>query len=399
VGPLQGLRIIEIAGLGAAPYAGMMLADMGADVIRVERMPPPPALPDVLGRNRRSIALDLKLPQAVDTLLRLLDDADGLIEGFRPGVMERLGCGPDTCLQRNPALVYGRMTGWGQDGPLSSTAGHDLNYVALSGALHGIGQRGGKPVPPLNLIGDFGGGLLLAYGMASAFFERARSGQGQVIDAAMLDAAASFMAMFCGFLRMGFFEEAPGESMLAGAAPFYDTYQTADGGFVSVAAIEPEFYELLLGKLGLPSEAHLAHGFKGTAAPTETSDWPEMKDRLAGIFRSRTRDEWCELLEGTDACFAPVLKLSEAACHPHNAARRTFADVAGIVQNMPAPRFSRTAADRPRPAPVPGSDTVPVLREAGLSMSEIRMLAAAGAIAAGSDPEIGNDTDAAEISS
>lgn len=399
MGPLKGLRIIEIAGLGAAPYAGMMLADMGADVIRVERIPPPPALPDVLGRNRRSIALDLKLPQAVETLLRLLDGADGLIEGFRPGVMERLGCGPETCLQRNPALVYGRMTGWGQEGPLSSAAGHDLNYVALSGALHGIGQRGGKPVPPLNLIGDFGGGLLLAYGMASAFFERTRSGQGQVVDAAMLDAAASFMAMFCGFLRMGFFEEAPGASMLAGAAPFYDTYETADGGFVSVAAIEPEFYALLLDKLGLQSDAYLAHGFKGTTALTETSGWPEMKAQLAEIFRSRTRAQWCELLEGTDACFAPVLTLSEAGSHPHNAARQTFADVAGVVQNMPAPRFSRAIADRPSPAPVPGADTVSVLLEAGLSMSEIGKLAASAAIAEVADAGTGGDSDTGKNSS
>jgi alpha-methylacyl-CoA racemase len=380
VGPLQGLRIIEMAGLGAAPYTGMMLADLGAEVIRVERLPPPPPLPDVLARNRRSIALDLKQTVAVDVLLTLVDGADGLIEGFRPGVMERLGCGPERCLERNPALVYGRMTGWGQTGPLAGAAGHDLNYIALSGALQGIGESGGKPVPPLNLVGDFGGGLLLAYGMVCAFFERSRSGSGQVIDAAMLDAAASFMAMFCGFLRMGLFDEAPGASMLAGAAPFYDTYETADGRFVSVAAIEPEFYSTLLEKLGLRSDEHLAQGFRGLGPLPDTRGWPEMKDRMAEVFRTRTRDEWCELLEGTDACFAPVLGLSEAARHPHNAARETFTDVAGLTQNAPAPRFSRTPAAPPAPASVPGSDTAAVLQEAGLSAGEIRALAVAGAI-------------------
>jgi alpha-methylacyl-CoA racemase len=259
--------------------------------------------------------------------------------------------------------------------------------------LHGIGEPGGKPVPPLNLIGDFGGGLLLAYGMVCAFFERTRSGQGQVIDAAMLDAAASFMAMFCGFLRMGLFDEAPGASMLAGAAPFYDTYETADGGFVSVAAIEPEFYSTLLEKLGLHSAAHLAHGFKGLGPLADTRGWPEMKDRMAEIFRTRTRDDWRAILEGTDACFAPVLGLSEAARHPHNAARQTFTDIAGLTQNAPAPRFSRTPATQPRPAPPPGSDTVAVLREAGLSLEEVRALAGAGAIAGTPMDSVGDNSD------
>ncbi|KPK57783.1 MAG: carnitine dehydratase [Gammaproteobacteria bacterium SG8_31] len=380
MGPLEGIRVLEVAGLGAAPYAGMMLSDMGAEVVRVERMPPPPAFPDVLARGRRSIALNLKHKAGVDTLLHLVEDADALIEGFRPGVAERLGFGPEPCLERNPRLVYGRMTGWGQEGPLAPRAGHDLNYIGLSGALMAIGPAGGKPVPPLNLIGDFGGGLLLCFGLVSALLERARSGRGQVVDAAMLDAASSFMGMFFGFRAMGMFEDAPGRSMLGGAAHFYDTYETSDGGFLAVAAIEPEFYSRLIELLGLDPEEFLPHGFRGLGGGTDPSAWPILKERLAGVFRGRTRDEWVKIFEGSDACVSPVLGLSEAAEHPHNKARGTFTEVDGIVQNAPAPRFSRSRPDLPRRATRPGSDTRKVLKEAGIDGDRIQALADGGVI-------------------
>jgi alpha-methylacyl-CoA racemase len=385
VGPLAGVRVIELAGLGAAPYAGMMLADMGAEVIRVERKPPPPAIPDVLARGRRSIVLDLKQAAGVDVLMRLVEQADALIEGFRPGVTERLGCGPADCQHRNPRLVYGRMTGWGQEGPLAGAAGHDLNYIALSGALHAIGTAGGKPVPPLNLVGDFGGGLLLAFGVVCALQERTRSGVGQIVDAAMLDAAASFMGMFCGFRAFGAFDEGPGESPLAGAAHFYDTYETADGRYVALAPLEPQFYRLLVDKLGLDPDRFLPHGFRGPATDEERVVWAELKAELATVFRQRTRDEWCELLEGSDACFAPVLGLGEAPDHPHNAARGTFVDIDGIPQNAPAPRFSRTAAGTPTPARPAGADTHDVLAAAGYTEQERAGLAADGVIPTAAD--------------
>jgi alpha-methylacyl-CoA racemase len=272
------------------------------------------------------------------------------------------------------------MTGWGQEGPLAPRAGHDLNYIGLSGALMAIGPAGGKPVPPLNLIGDFGGGLLLCFGLVSALLERARSGRGQVVDAAMLDAASSFMGMFCGFRAMGMFEDGPGRSMLGGGAHFYDTYETSDGGFLAVAAIEPEFYSRLVELLGLDPEEFLPHGFRGLTGDTDPSAWPVLKQRLAEVFRSRTRDEWVRIFEGSDACVTPVLGLSEAAEHPHNRARGTFADVGGIVQNAPAPRFSRSRTDRPRPAARPGSDTRRLLMEAGIDGDRIRALADAGVI-------------------
>ncbi|MGB5248488.1 MAG: CaiB/BaiF CoA-transferase family protein [Gammaproteobacteria bacterium] len=379
-GPLDGYRILEIAGLGAAPYCGMMLADMGAEVIRIERMPPPPPLPDVLARGRRSIALDLKIPQAVEVLMRLMEDCDGLLEGFRPGVAERLGFGPEQCLERNPRLVYGRMTGWGQDGPLAGAAGHDLNYIALSGYLHAVGTRGGCPLPPLNLVGDFGGGLMLAYGIVCALLERKASGKGQVVDAAMLDAAASFMAMFSGFRHLGMFPEGPGESMLAGAAHFYGTYRTADDRFVSIAAIEPDFYRLLIDKLGLPEDEFLPFGFGGLDKRTDASGWAALRTRLEAVFATRTRDEWCELLEGSDVCFAPVLALSEVQDHPHNRARDTFVEIDGIEQSAPTPRFSRSATGLPLPAPRPGADTRTVLADAGFGDADIEMLSRAGAI-------------------
>ncbi|NHA15910.1 CaiB/BaiF CoA-transferase family protein [Thioalkalivibrio sp. XN279] len=378
-GPLAGLKIIEVAGLGAGPYCGMMLADMGADVIRIERMPAPPAIPDPLARSRRSVALDLKQPAGLEALLQLVDGADALFEGFRPGVAERLGFGPEACLERNPRLVYGRMTGWGQDGPLAPRAGHDLNYIALSGALHSIGVKGGKPVPPLNLVGDFGGGgLLLAFGMVCALLERARSGRGQVVDAAMLDGAISMMAMFCGFRAMGLFDDATGSNLLGGAAHFYDTYETADGRFLAVAPIEPEFYAEFLERMGVDRERFLPHGFR--LGRIDSSHWDTLKRELAEVFRTRTRDEWCALFADCDACVTPVLGLSEAPQHPHNAARRNFVEVGGVMQNAPAPRFSRSTPERPSPPRRPGADTRTVLAEAGLDAAALAALAEAGVI-------------------
>lgn len=381
-GPLAGLRIIEVAGLGAGPYCGMMLADMGAEVTRIERMPVPPLrapLPDPLARGRRTIALDLKQPAGVEALLRLIDGADALFEAFRPGVAERLGFGPEVCLARNPRLVYGRMTGWGQQGPLAHTAGHDLNYIALSGALHSIGVKGSKPVPPLNLVGDFGGGgLLLAFGMVCALLERERSGAGQVVDAAMLDGAASMMAMFYGFRAMGLFNEAPGANLLGGAAHFYDTYETRDGKFVAVAPLEPEFYAEFIDKLGLDRERFAPHGFR--LGKMDTARWDALKAELAAVFRTRDRDAWCALFEGSDACFAPVLALSEAPGHAHNVARGTFIEVDGLAQNAPAPRFSRSAPAPPAAPRLPGADTRAVLAEAGYDDLALAELAAAGVI-------------------
>jgi alpha-methylacyl-CoA racemase len=308
-----------------------------------------------------------------------VESADALFEAFRPGVAERLGFGPDACLERNPRLVYGRMTGWGQEGPLAHAAGHDLNYIALSGALHGIGVKGGKPVPPLNLVGDFGGGgLLLAFGMVCALLERERSGQGQVVDAAMLDGAASMMAMFCGFQAMGMFEESPGASLLAGAAHFYDTYETLDGKFVAVAPIEPAFYEEFIDKLGLDRERFAPHGFR--FGKPDASRWDELTAEVARVIRTKTRDEWCALLEGSDACFAPVLALSEASRHPHNVARGTYVEVGGVVQSAPAPRFSRSGPPPPVAPRRPGSHTRAVLAAAGYEQKALAALAASGVI-------------------
>jgi alpha-methylacyl-CoA racemase len=379
-GPLAGLRVIEVAGLGAGPYCGMMLADMGAEVVRVERMPPPRAAPaDPLLRGRRSIALNLKTPAGIDALLRLAEAADGLFEAFRPGVAERLGFGPEACQARNPRLVYGRMTGWGQEGPLAQAAGHDLNYIALSGALHSIGVAGGKPVPPMNLLGDFGGGgLLLAYGMVCALLERERSGAGQVVDAAMLDGAASMMAMACAMRAAGLFDEAPGASLLGGAAHFYDTYETRDGKFIAVAPLEPEFYEEFIAKAGLNRERFAPHGLR--FGKMDTGQWRALKAELAAVIRTRSRDEWCELLEGSDSCFAPVLALSEAPGHPHNAARKTFIEIGGMVQNAPAPRFSRSAPEQPDAPRPPGADTRAVLAAAGYDADTLATLAQAGVI-------------------
>jgi len=379
-GPLAGLKIIEIAGIGPGPFCAMMLADMGADVIRVDRaqnvMGGDPAAPpaDVLNRGRRSIGVDLKHPDGVEAVLSLIEVADGLIEGFRPGVMERLGLGPDAALARNPRLVYGRMTGWGQDGPYAPTAGHDINYIALAGALDPIGRRGEAPVPPLNLVGDFGGGgMLLAYGLVCGLLSAQRTGQGQVVDAAMVDGAAVLTTMFHAFRAMGIWEDERGSNMLDTGAHFYDVYETADGKYVSIGSIEPQFYAELLRLTGLEGEELPWQHDKG--------EWPALKERLAGIFRSKTRDEWCALMEGTDVCFAPVLSLAEAPQHPHNVHRGTFVELDGVVQPSPAPRFSATPAVVQRPPSHAGQHTDEVLADWGLDADRIAKLRETAAIA------------------
>jgi alpha-methylacyl-CoA racemase len=380
MGPLAGITVIEIAGIGPGPYCGMLLADLGADVIRIDRTQAvtggdpasPPA--DLLARGRRSVGVDLKNPDGVEVVLGLVERADALIEGFRPGVTERLGIGPDDCLARNPRLVYGRMTGWGQDGPYASTAGHDINYISLAGALEPIGRRGEAPVPPLNLVGDFGGGgLLLAFGLVAALLEVTRSGRGQVIDAAMVDGAASLMTMTHSFRAMGLWNDERGTNMLDTGAHYYDVYETADGRYVSVGSIESQFYAELLRLTGLEGE--------DLPAQNDRSQWPALKERLAGIFRTKTRDEWCALMEGTDVCFAPVLSIPEATEHPHNVARGTFVEVAGITQPGPAPRFSRTPGEIRRPPAHAGQHTDEVLTEAGFDADRLAKLREAGAIA------------------
>ena len=380
MGPLTGIRVIEIAGIGPGPFCAMMLADMGADVVRVDRASAvrggdsdrPPL--DLLNRGRRSVGIDLKSSEGVETVLALVEGADALLEGFRPGVAERLGIGPDDCLARNPRLVYGRMTGWGQEGPYASAAGHDLNYIALAGALHGIGRQGEAPVPPLNLVGDFGGGgMYLAFGMACALLEARNSGQGQVVDAAMVDGAASLMTAFFGMARSGFWSEERGTNMLDTGAHFYNVYETADGRYISLGPIEPQFYAELRERLGL-------HGPEWDHQ-TDRSRWPEMKMALAALVAQRTRDEWCELLEGTDTCFAPVLSMAEAPEHAHNQERGTFTQVAGVVQPGPAPRFSRTPGAIRRPPPHAGQHTDEVLAELGLHAEAIASLRASGAVA------------------
>jgi alpha-methylacyl-CoA racemase len=377
MGPLQGIRIIEMAGIGPGPFTAMMLADMGADVIRVDRTQPAGGDParDVLNRGRRSVAVDLKHPDGVATVLRLVEQGDALIEGFRPGVMERLGLGPDECLARNPRLVYGRMTGWGQDGPLSQAAGHDINYIALAGALHSFARRGERPVPPLNMVGDFGGGgMLLAFGVTCGLLEAARSGKGQVVDAAMVDGAAVLMTMIHAFVGMGMWSsDEPGTNILDTGAHFYDVYETADGRFVAIGPIEGKFYAELLRLVGLEREE--------LPWQLDRNAWPEMKERFAVLFRTKTRDEWTELLEGSDACFAPVLSMGEAPDHPHNRARRTFIADGGIVQPAPAPRFSRTSPEVQRPPPAPGEHTDAVLQDWGFDPDDITKLRAAGAVA------------------
>ncbi|MDZ7825054.1 MAG: CaiB/BaiF CoA-transferase family protein [Gammaproteobacteria bacterium] len=376
MGPLAGYRIIELAGIGPGPFCGMMLSDMGAEVIRVDRAAPGrPAPKDVLVRNRRSIAVDLKKPSGVETVLRMCEGADALFEGFRPGVTERLGLGPDDCMGRNPKLVYGRMTGWGQDGPMAQAAGHDINYIGLAGALHAIGRKGERPVPPLNLVGDFGGGgMLLAYGIVCGLLEAQRSGQGQVVDSAMVDGAATLMSMFFSFAAQGGFTDQRGTNLLDGGAHFYDTYETADGKYICIGSIEPQFYALLVEKAGLDPD---------TFAPQmDSARWPDLKEKLAEVFRTKTRDQWCEIMEGTDVCFAPVLSIFEAPDHPHNRARGTFVEVDGITQPAPAPRFSRTAPEIRGAAPAAGADSGDVLRGFGFSDAEIEELTKDGSVTA-----------------
>ena len=382
MGPLRGVKIIELAGIGPCPMCAMLLAELGADVVRVDRpadsglgigMAPEHRL---LHRSRPSIAVDLKHPDGVETVLRLVDGADALIEGFRPGVTERLGIGPKDCAARNPGLVYGRVTGWGQDGPLAGAAGHDLDYIALTGALDAIGRRGAPPTPPLNLVGDFGGGALyLALGVVAALYEARESGRGQTVDAAMIDGAASLMTSAYALRAAGVGDGPRGENILDGGAHFYEVYETSDGRYVAIAPVEPKFYAELLERIGLdPGDA--PHSM-------DRADWPASKAQLAARFRTRTRDEWCEVLEGTDACFAPVLGMDEAHRHPHNAARATFVERDGIVQPNAAPRFDRTPGGIRCSPPAPASGTRAVLADWGFTAAEIDDLAARGVVASG----------------
>lgn len=385
MGPLNGLRVIEMASIGPGPFCAMMLADMGAEVIRIDR-------PDLIGatterdprfevlnRGRASVALDLKRPEAVKTVLKLVERADILVEGFRPDVMERLGLGPEVCERRNPRLVYGRMTGWGQTGPMAQAAGHDINYIALSGALHAIGRPGEPPVPPLNLVGDFGGGsMYLLFGLLAALWERQRSGRGQVVDAAILDGAVSLTGFVAGAFQRGDWTLNRGANSLDGGRPWYDSYECADGRFVSLGALEPKFYAELLEKLGLQAAT--------LPDRDDQSGWPVLRARFAELFRLRTQAEWIELLEGSDACFAPVLDVMEAARHPQNIARGNHIEIAGVTQPAPAPRFSRSQPDTPGPAARAGAGTRAVLIAWGLAEAEVDRLIRDGVAVARLDP-------------
>ena len=374
MGPLAGIRVLEFESIGPAPFAGMLLADMGADVLVIDR----PANTDlglkrerwydVMMRGKRSVTLDLKKQESAEAALQLLTRADCLIEGMRPGVMERLGLGPDVALARNPKLVYGRMTGWGQDGPLAPRAGHDINYIALAGVLHAFGRKGEAPVPPLNLVGDFGGGgMLLGFGVACALLEAARSGRGQVVDAAMVEGASLLGAMFAGFLKAGSWSEARGENILDTGAPWYNVYETKDGKHISIGSIETRFYEELLQKLGVPDRGQ--HDRKA---------WPEMRALFAKTFKTKTRDEWCTVFEGSDACFAPVLSWSEARRDAHNVARKSFVEVAKVEQPSPAPRFSRTPGAVRRAPPERGEGGRRALQDWGFDPDNITKLSKLG---------------------
>jgi alpha-methylacyl-CoA racemase len=381
MGPLSGVKILEIAGIGPGPFAAMLLSDMGAEVVRIDRAgsvradSPDHPPQDILNRGRRSLGVDLKHPDGVATVLRMVDAADALLEGFRPGVMERLGIGPELCLARNPRLVYGRMTGFGQEGPLAHSAGHDINYISIAGALDAIGRKGDPPVPPLNLVGDFGGGgMLLAFGVACALSERAASGQGQVVDAAMIDGAALLMTMMRGMQDSGLWRDERGTNMLDTGAHFYNVYETSDGKYVSVGSIEPQFYAELLRRTGLEGDADFAR-------QTDQTAWPSLKDRLAALFRTKTRDQWCTIMDGADVCFAPVLSMRDAPAHPHNRARSTFVEFDGQVQPAPAPRFSRTPGAIAGPSAVPGQHTDDVLADWGFAADEIAHLRTTKAVA------------------
>ncbi|NKI16138.1 CoA transferase [Spongiibacter sp. KMU-166] len=374
MGPLKGLRVIEIEGLGPAPFCGMLLADMGAEVISITRKSSDASRAERISeRGKKSVALNLKSTEGVETLLSLCDTADVLIEGFRPGVAERLGFGPEVCSARNPKLVYGRMTGWGQTGPLASAAGHDINYIALSGALHGMGRKGEKPVPPLNLVGDFGGGsMFLVMGILAAIYEAKNSGQGQVVDVSMVEGAANLMHLMYTFLAEGTWQDERGVNLLDGAAHFYDTYETADGKYVSIGPIEPQFYALFLDLVGLDQDTF--------GNQNDSASWEKKSELLTEVFKQRSRDEWCELLEGTDVCFAPVLSMLEAPLHPHNVERKTFLELEGVLQPAPAPRFSRTPSAVPKAPRAAGSDSEQVLRDSGYSEEKIAELRELGVL-------------------
>jgi alpha-methylacyl-CoA racemase len=372
-GPLTDLKVLEFAGIGPGPFCGMLLSDLGADVVRIDRKGAGRGGPaDVTARGRRSVAMDLKSPAAVEACLKLMETADGLIEGFRPGVMERLGLGPDLALARNPKLVYGRMTGWGQTGPFAQAAGHDMNYIAISGALAAIGT-GDKPIPPLNLVGDFGGGALyLAFGLLAGVLHARASGKGQVIDCAMSDGAASLMAMFYGMKAAGVWRDDRRANLLDGGAHFYDTYRCSDGGWISIGSIEPQFYALLLEKTGVTDP-----DFK---SQMDRAGWPALREKLAAVIATKTRDQWCEIMEATDVCFAPVLDMNEAPRHPHNQARETFVEVAGVTQPAPAPRFSATPGAVAGPPPAIGAHNAEALGDWGFSGGDIDALHKAGAL-------------------
>ena len=373
-GPLDGIRIIELAGIGPGPFCAMMLADHGAEVIRVDRIGAHLQTTDPLSRSRKSIAVNMKSPEGVALVRDLARGADGLIEGFRPGVTERLGLGPDVLLADNPNLVYGRMTGWGQTGPYAHAAGHDINYIALSGALHTIGRSGEKPTPPVNYVGDFGGGaMMLAFGMVSALLAVKNGSPGQVIDCAMTDGSAALTGMTWGFKAAGLWKDEPGVNMLDTGAHFYDSFTCADGKFISIGSIEPQFYALLRETLGLADDSDFD-------AQMNPAAWPVLKEKLAAIFKSQPRDHWCSLMEATDICFAPILSLEEAPEHPHNKARGTFIEVAGATQPAPAPRYSVTKTDAPRPAPTVGADSDSLLDELGYDAEKIAALRKAGAV-------------------
>ncbi len=378
-GPLSGIKIVELAGIGPAPFSGMLLSDLGADIIRVDRAGQvnPANFErknlEPVNRGRRSIGVDLKHPDGVEAVLQLVEGADALIEGFRPGVTERLGLGPDACLARNPRLVYGRMTGWGQDGPMAQAAGHDINYIALCGARAHFGRAGGKPTPPINLVGDFGGGgMFMALGIVSGVLEARTSGKGQVIDVAMVDGAATLMSMMWGFKAMGMWKDEVGTNLLDTGTPFYDTYETADGKFISLGSLEPQFYAELMEKTGL--------GAKGLPSQMDSAGFEQWRDAFTELFKTKTRDEWDALLLGTDACYAPVLTMSEALDDKHMQARGTFTVRDGVAQPSPAPRFSRTPGEIQRPAPWAGQHTDVALTDWGMSGEEISRLRAAGAI-------------------
>ena len=371
MGALEGVQVVELAGIGPGPFCGMMLADMGADVIRIDRaasvkveQPDDPPL-SVIDRGRRSIGIDLKSPEGVEVALNLIEKADMVFEGFRPGVAERLGVGPEVCLERNPSLVYGRMTGWGQSGPYAHAAGHDINYIALAGALAHFGRSDSGPVPPLNLVGDFGGGgMYLAFGMVCALLNARNTGTGQVVDAAMVDGVASLMGFIHGMMATGFQVPERGNNILDTGAHFYDVYECSDGKYISIGSIEPQFYSELIEKLELDSEK-FAHQMDRTK-------WPELKDEIAKVVKGKSRDEWDEILAGTDVCYAPVLTVEEATQHPHNIERNTFTEVAGLTQPMPAPRLSATPGTIQRPPAHPGQHTDEILAEAGMNIESLR---------------------------